>query len=89
MTPPTGLPAEPNDCSVARLGPLRCVLLLAWAAASFGTCFYARDLQLLLGPGLPVYGLAAQGILIVFIVVVVANAVVFNRGAAREVDDGG
>ena len=89
MTPPTGFPAEPNDCSVARLGPVRCLLLLVWAAASFGTCFFARELQAVLGPELPVYGLAAQGILIVFIVVVVVNALVFNRGAAHEADDGG
>ena len=89
MTPPTGFHAEPKDCSVARLGPVRCALLAAWALASFGTCYFARDLQALLGPRLPVYGLAAQGILIVFIGVVVLNAVVFNRSAPQEAGDGG
>jgi putative solute:sodium symporter small subunit len=89
MRPPTGFSAKPNDCSVARLGPIRCALLLAWASASFGSCYFARDLQALLGPELPVYSLAAQGLLIVFIVVVVVNAIVFNRGATHEADDGG
>lgn len=61
---------------------MRLALLLLWAAASFGTCYFARDLQALLAlPGLRLqsYGLAAQGILIVFIVLVVFNAWYFNR----------
>lgn len=58
---------------------MRLALLLLWAAASFGTCYLARDLQALLGQRLQAYGLAAQGILIVFIVLVVANAWYFNR----------
>ncbi len=78
------VPAEPAvdfDAPepVATLGPVRLVLLLLWAAASFGTCYFARDLQTLLGRPLQSYGLAAQGILIVFIVLVLFNAWYFNR----------
>lgn len=63
----------------ATLGPVRLVLLLLWAATSFGTCYLARDVQRLLGRPLQAYGLAAQGILIFFILLVLFNAWYFNR----------
>jgi len=74
---PAADPHEPDPPPA--LGPVRLTLLLLWAAASFGTCYFARDLQVLLGRPLQAYGLAAQGILIVFIVLVLFNAWYFNR----------
>ncbi|MCZ2499239.1 DUF4212 domain-containing protein [Xylophilus sp. Kf1] len=75
----------------AALGAIRLALLLVWAVASFGTCYFARDLQAAL-PSLSAYGLAAQGILIVFILLVVFNAWFFDRRETRlsaEAADGG
>jgi len=64
--------------SIAALA-LKAVLLLAWAAVSFGVCFFARDLQFDLG-GWPLnYWIAAQGSVLVFIAVVVLYASVMNR----------
>jgi len=40
------------------LGWIRGVLLAIWAAASFGTCFFARDLQGFFGGPSLAYGLA-------------------------------
>lgn len=66
------------------LGAVRIILLLIWAISSFGICFFARDIERgKTGFGL-IYGFAGQGLLIVFIVLVVVNAVVFNRRAARD-----
>lgn len=66
------------------VGRLRSFLLFIWAIASFGTCYFARDLPLG-GDGQPLaYALAGQGILIVFIVLVVVNAMVFNKQADCE-----
>ena len=58
---------------------MRLGLLLLWAGVSFGTCYFARDLQALLQERMQAYGLAAQGILIAFIVLVLINAWYFNR----------
>ncbi|WP_137896668.1 sodium/substrate symporter small subunit [Ramlibacter sp. 2FC] len=58
---------------------LKAVLLLAWAAVSFGVCFFARDLQFDLA-GWPVnYWIAAQGAVLVFIGVVALYAWFMNR----------
>lgn len=80
MTAPAETAADFEESAPpATLGPVRLVLLLLWAAASFGTCYFARDVQTLLGRPLQAYGLAAQGILIVFILLVLFNAWHFNR----------
>lgn len=58
---------------------LKAVLLLAWAAVSFGVSFFARDLQFELA-GWPLnYWIAAQGSVLVFIAVVVLYASIMNR----------
>jgi putative solute:sodium symporter small subunit len=67
-----------------RLGGLRIGLLTLWATASFGTCYFARDLPFGAASRGLAYELAGQGVLIVFIVLVIANAVVFNRRCTME-----
>ena len=77
---PSILPEEAgaDDALGGRYWPLRGALLLVWALVSFGLCFFARDLFALLGSPLG-YWLAAQGILLVFIAIVVVYATVVNR----------
>ncbi|MGH6627791.1 MAG: DUF4212 domain-containing protein [Burkholderiaceae bacterium] len=68
---------------------LQAVLLAVWAAVSFGVCFFARDLQFMVA-GWPFnYWMAAQGAVLVFIVIVAFYAWVMNRmekGAASPED---
>ena len=49
-------------------------LLLFWAALSFGVCFFARDLQFMVGDWPFGYWLAAQGVVLAFIAIVVVYA---------------
>jgi len=71
------------ECQV--LGIKRIVLLLVWGLSSFGTCFFARDLQAG-GPGQPwAYAIAGQGLLILFIALVIVNAVLFKDDEKSEV----
>lgn len=59
---------------------LRLLLLAAWAAASFGCCFFARDLQFAIVGGWPAhYWMAAQGAMLVFIAIVAVYAWQMNR----------
>lgn len=53
---------------------LKAALLLVWALVSFGVCFFARDLQWMVG-GWPLdYWVASQGAVLVFMVIVVVYA---------------
>ncbi|QHJ00552.1 DUF4212 domain-containing protein [Xylophilus rhododendri] len=80
----TESPSEAGPVRIHRLGGLRILLLAVWAAAAFGTCWFARALPGDGQGGQPLaYALAGQGLLIVFIVLVVLNAIVFNRRDAR------
>lgn len=75
--------APPPGQPVARLGALHGWLLLAWFAVSFGLVFFAHDLQQVVA-GWPVsYWFAAQGSVLVFIVVVAVFAWWSNRQDAR------
>ncbi len=57
----------------------RAVLLFVWFLASFGVAFFARDLGQVVA-GWPVnFWLAAQGGVLIFIVVVMAYAWIMNR----------
>lgn len=58
---------------------LNAALLAAWAAVSFGACWFARDLQFVVGGWPFAYWLAAQGALLVFTAIVAAHAFVMNR----------
>ena len=73
-----------------RAAVLRIALLLVWAAASFGLTWWASELSALAG-GPAVYGLLAQGSVLVFMAVVVVYAWVMNRWAreAGQEFDGG
>lgn len=66
---------------------VRALLLLVWAAASFGVTFFARDLNQVLA-GWPVnFWWAAQGGVLVFLAVVMLYAWFANRVGLDEPDD--
>lgn len=72
----TAFPAVPVP---DRLGWLRSLLLLVWAISSFGLMYFARHLQMRLGAWPVSFWLAAQGIVLGFVVVVFAYAFLANR----------
>ena len=73
------LPFAP-DLHDARHLQLKGVLLLVWAAVSFGVCFFARDLHHWVVAGWPLgYWVAAQGAVVVFMVIVVVYAMAMSR----------
>ena len=65
--------------AVDSLGLLRTVLLLVWALSSFGLMFFARDLQMQMGAWPFSFWLAAQGLLVVFVLIVFVYAWAANR----------
>lgn len=68
-----------NGQSFASMASLRGWLLFCWFVASFGTVFFARDLQQVVA-GWPLsYWFAAQGSVLIFIVIVGIFAWVANR----------
>ncbi|MBC7602587.1 MAG: DUF4212 domain-containing protein [Ramlibacter sp.] len=67
-----------------RVLALKAVLLALWAIASFGVCFFARDLAFTVGPWPFGYWMAAQGVVVVFIAIVVVYAVVMKRLAPED-----
>lgn len=71
----------------ARVLALKAGLLALWALASFGVCFFARDLQFSVGPWPFGYWFAAQGALLAFIAIVVVYAWAMKRLAPE--DEGG
>jgi putative solute:sodium symporter small subunit len=76
---------EPHD---RRVLLLKAGLLVIWLAVSFGTSFFARDLQWLVA-GWPLnYWIAAQGAILVFIGIVAAYAGIMNAVERREAEDG-
>lgn len=69
---------------------LKAVLLLAWAAVSFGACYFVRDLTWRLGEWPLGYWIASQGAVLAFIAIVVAYCVAmdrFERADARAAAD--
>jgi putative solute:sodium symporter small subunit len=67
-----------------RVLALKAALLAVWAAASFGVCFFARDLQFRIGPWPFDFWMAAQGSVLVFIAIVVTYATVMRRLAPGD-----
>jgi putative solute:sodium symporter small subunit len=67
-----------------RVLALKAALLLVWAGASFGVCFFARDLQFRMGPWPFDFWMAAQGTVLVFIGIVAGYAVVMKRLAPGD-----
>ncbi|WP_295856217.1 sodium/substrate symporter small subunit [uncultured Xylophilus sp.] len=84
LPPADPAPAPMREIPVPRHGLLRGALLIVWAAASFGACYVARMLDVVVGGWHVGYWMAAQGILIVFMLVVVVYAVAANRAERRD-----
>lgn len=55
------------------------VLLLAWALTAFGWVWFARDLNMKIGEWPVNFWMAAQGSLLVFLLLTVLNAWCLNR----------
>lgn len=69
---------------------LKAVLLALWVVFSFGVCFFARDLQAWAQGWQLGYWMAAQGAVLMFIVIAVVYCVVmdwFERSAALTSND--
>lgn len=67
-----------------RVLALKAVLLAVWATASFGVCWFARDLQFTVGDWPFGYWMAAQGALLVFIAIVAVYAWAMDRLAPED-----
>ena len=67
-----------------RVLALKLGLLALWLAVSFGVCFFARDLQFMVGSWPFDYWMAAQGAVLVFIAILVAYAQVMKRLAPGD-----
>lgn len=69
----------PPDLHDVRHLRLKAWLLLAWAVVSFGAAYLARELDFVMAGGWPFgYWVAAQGAVLVFIVIVVVYAGAMN-----------
>jgi putative solute:sodium symporter small subunit len=77
-------PAAPAPHHADVLGPLRTLLLAVWAASSFGVMYFAHSLQRWVGDWPLTYLLAAQGIVVGFVVLVTVYAWLANRAQPSE-----
>ena len=77
---PEDIPALPLR---SQRWPLKLFLLAIWAAASFGACYFARDLQFMVVDWPFGFWMAAQGSVLVFLLIVVVHAWVMNRVERR------
>ena len=75
---------EAHEKHDPRVLALKAALLAVWAAASFGVCFFARDLQFRIGSWPFDFWMAAQGTVLVFIAIVAIYAVVMKRLAPGD-----
>jgi putative solute:sodium symporter small subunit len=67
-----------------RVLALKAGLLMVWAVVTFGSCYFARDLQFMVA-GWPFdYWMAAQGAVLVFMVIVVAYATAMKYLAPED-----
>lgn len=74
----------PTDEHDRRALVLKAVLLSVMFLASFGVCFFARELSFVVN-GWPLhFWMAAQGAVLVFIAIVVVYATVMSRLEAEE-----
>ena len=94
---PTQRPKHPDGAEMAGPFPpdlhdvrhlwLKAGLLLLWALVSFGTTYFARDLQTLVWGGWPLgYWIAAQGAVLVFFGIVVAYGWAMNRFERQDAE---
>ena len=66
---------------------LKALLLAVWVVFSFGTSYFARDLQALVPGGSAAYWMAAQGAVLMFMLIIVVYCVAmdyFERRQARD-----
>jgi putative solute:sodium symporter small subunit len=76
--------AEAQEKHDPRVLALKAVLLTLWAVITFGFCFFARDLQFMMGSWPFGYWMAAQGAVLMFIVIVAFYAMVMKRLAPQD-----
>jgi putative solute:sodium symporter small subunit len=77
----------PPDLHDQRHLRLKAGLLLVWALVSFVATYFARDLQFLVAGGWPLgYWIAAQGAVLVFIVLVVVYGWAMNRFERQDAE---
>lgn len=62
-----------------RVLALKAGLLALWALVTFGFCFFARDLQFMVGGWPFEYWMAAQGAVLFFMAIIVVYAAVMKR----------
>jgi putative solute:sodium symporter small subunit len=75
---------EPLEKHDPRVLALKAGLLAVWAVVTFGFCFFARDLQLMVGNWPFVYWMAAQGVVLIFIAIVATYARIMRRLAPQD-----
>ena len=82
-------PDNPNDQSQISTGlaGLRGWLLVCWFIASFGIVFFAHDLQQVVAGWPLAYWFAAQGSVLIFILIVALFAWIANRREAPGMPD--
>ena len=73
-----GAPFAP-DLHDARHLWLKAGLLLVWALVSFVACYFARDLQFMVGHWPLIYWIASQGAVLMFIAIVCVYCVAMSR----------
>jgi len=73
-----GVPLDPGLQDLHHLG-FKLALLLVWAAASFGVGYFAEYLQFQVGPWPFSYWVAAQGGVLVFILLIWVYVLVMHR----------
>ena len=80
----------PIESQPRRVVWLKVGLLSVWALGAFGGTFFARDLQFLVGDWLVSYWFAAQGAVLLFLVLVAVYAWIMNRweNEAPVLDEG-
>lgn len=76
-------PAAPEKHD-PRVLALKGGLLAVWAAASFGVCFFARDLQFMLAGWPFASWMAGQGSVLVFLAIVAGYAAAMKRLAPQD-----
>ncbi|WP_205737202.1 DUF4212 domain-containing protein [Acidovorax sp. HDW3] len=81
----TGVPFAP-DLHDARHLWLKAVLLLLWLLVTFVTSFFARDLSLPFGGWTFGYWMAAQGAVLVFIVLTIVYCGAMDRFERADAD---
>jgi putative solute:sodium symporter small subunit len=76
--------AETQEKHDPRVLALKASLLALWAVVTFGFCFFARDLQFMVGSWPFGYWMAAQGAVLVFILIIVVYASAMKRLAPED-----